>query len=457
MRMARTPRLMALASLALGGLLVFIGAVDNDTPATTAETLLQVYISTTMLFVTLFGPAIAGNAIALEREGRTWEALLMAGMTPRSIDQGKFLSAYSHLCLYLFTLLPAAAVPHLFGNVSLIETLLAVGMVFVAGALTVRFGLFVSASIPSARMALLCTVAGAAGLCFAIGTLGTVAAQLLSRVAGFHSVSGSTPAFWPVAAARESIGFDYFRYVWILPGVFVLASWVYLRELTRAAMSSGVDQYRGVRMAFIVLTPIISIALALFPKSAFESIYVAEIFFSLYLFLMIVVLGGDRPGGRMGATANSLLLLTGGVFGFLTIAVVPHLLNPTLVRHDYSGDHNLATLGAIVTYGIAFTLFLVGFAGVLRARLTRPGMARAALVLGTAFIALAPVLFALILSVHSDRETWPMMFSPFCVVEPLRVAGGAGVPFGVVFWTMVGVGLLLMARRDDRQRAAMSA
>ena len=106
----------------------------------------------------LAGPALAANGIASEREGRTWEALLLTGLAPGVIARGKFLAAYTHVALYVVMLAPVGALPFLFGGVTAVEVVLAFVWLFLFALLAVAFGLAVSSKMDSLRVALLVTL-----------------------------------------------------------------------------------------------------------------------------------------------------------------------------------------------------------------------------------------------------------------------------------------------------------
>lgn len=211
-RLVRTPWLLGLSSLSMASLVLLVAVGQHEyVPAEAVSRLLfQTFFGTALLFTALVGPAMAASSIALEREGKTWEALLMAGVTPREIDRGKFLGAYTHLGLYWLALLPAAALPHLHGGVTLVETVLGLVMVLVVGAVAVRFGLAISAAVSSTRLALLLTAGASALVCFAV-VAGSFGMGEVLRRHGMESVARDTPVFWPVALAREALSYDYFR------------------------------------------------------------------------------------------------------------------------------------------------------------------------------------------------------------------------------------------------------
>ena len=85
------------------------------------------------------GPAVAANSIASEREGRTWEAVLLTGLSPTVIARGKFLAAFTAIAMYIVMLAPVGALPFLFGGVTATEVVLAFAGLFLIALLSVAF------------------------------------------------------------------------------------------------------------------------------------------------------------------------------------------------------------------------------------------------------------------------------------------------------------------------------
>ena len=442
-RLARTPWLLGGLGLAMAAVLV-LQAVDgrHRVLSTLGNDVFQLYFSLSSLFVIFFGPAIAANAIAIERESKTWEALLMSGLSPRKIDHGKFLGAYTHLCLYLFALLPAGAIPHLFGGVTLSQTLLGFGMLFGLGALGVRVGLLMSATLPSTRIALLATVAAAAMLCVGTAGLAFSSRSFLSDEAHFAESLGG-PVWWPVALVDEPFGFEYLRYLVVIPIGAAVVAWYGLRELTVAALTPEAQPAVATRQrAFMILAPCIILLLAVVPHASCREIFGAQAMFAIFMFVSIVVLGGDRGHGEIGR----LVLLALGVGGTFLIPVISGLL--MWLGLQTTDEFARESVVAMLSYGPSFMLFLLGAIAWLGARLRNAVVARGAFV-GVAFVAtFAPLLIRGSLRFFEawQASLWSTAFSPLSVVDPaplmngpLRLANG--------FWIMLGIGLLIAARR----------
>jgi len=126
-RLQRTPIILAVVTAMMTLLICSVGGVASTTsePAKVGVGIFHTFFSLAFAVVTWVGPAVAANTIAGERSGRTWEALQLTSLTPRSIARGKFLAAFTYISLYVVMLVPVGALPFLFGGVTASEVLIA--------------------------------------------------------------------------------------------------------------------------------------------------------------------------------------------------------------------------------------------------------------------------------------------------------------------------------------------
>jgi ABC-type transport system involved in multi-copper enzyme maturation permease subunit len=248
--------MLALLMCSIGGLT----AASETTPAAIGGALFQVFFSLAYLVVVIVGPAIAANGIASEREGRTWEAVLLTGLTPQEIARGKFMAAYTTIALYIVVLAPVGALSFLFGGVTATEVVVAFVFLFLMAGLSVAFGLAVSSLLSSLRGAIVVTL-----------MLAIVIGPLLYLVFGFwasfgiHKVWSEVPEAFPVwlplAYSRGTLGLEYLL---LLVGVPLLATvtpaW-FLYESTIANLSGDSDdRSTGLKRWFFFSTPLLAIA-----------------------------------------------------------------------------------------------------------------------------------------------------------------------------------------------------
>ncbi len=264
-RLARTPWVLFGLSLSLSLLMCSIGgltASGETSPASIGEALFQVFFSLAYMVVVIAGPAIAANAIASEREGRTWEAVQLTGLRPQEIARGKFLAAYTTIALYIVVLAPVGALSFLFGGVTASEVVVAFAFLFLLAGLAVAFGLAVSSLMSSLRGAIVVT------LMLAIAT-----GPVLYFVAGFgtsfaihevwHQVPEAYPVWLPLAYSRAPFGLEYVLLLVAVPLLVVTTPAWFLYEATIANMSGETDdRSTGLKRWFFFCTPLVAVACA---------------------------------------------------------------------------------------------------------------------------------------------------------------------------------------------------
>lgn len=262
-RLARTPWVLFGLSISLSLLMCSIGglaASSNTTPASIGSALFQVFFSLAYLVVVVVGPAVAANAVASEREGRTWEAVQLTGLRPQDVARGKFMAAYTTIALYIVVLAPVGALSFLFGGVTATEVVVAFAFLFLIAGLAVAFGLAVSSLMSSLRGAIVVT------LMLAIAT-----GPVLYFIGGFSSsfaihavwneVPEAFPIWLPLAYSRAPFGLEYLLLLVAVPLLVVTAPAWFLYETTIANMSSEADdRSTGLKRWYLFITPLVAVA-----------------------------------------------------------------------------------------------------------------------------------------------------------------------------------------------------
>ncbi|HNT00161.1 MAG TPA: ABC transporter permease, partial [Polyangiaceae bacterium] len=156
-RLGRTPIILMTITALVALLMTAIGGIMSvaASPSTIGITLFHTFFSLAFFVVTLLGPALAANSVASEREGRTWEAVILTGLPPKTIARGKFLSAFTNISMYIVMLAPVGALSFLFGGVTALEVVVAFFFLFLFALLGVAFGLAISSALASGRTAIL--------------------------------------------------------------------------------------------------------------------------------------------------------------------------------------------------------------------------------------------------------------------------------------------------------------
>jgi hypothetical protein len=261
-RLARTPVILCVLTILMTLLIAGIGgiATTENSPSKTGIILFHVYFSLAYFVVTLVGPTVAANGIAAEREGRTWEAVLLAGLTPGTIARGKFLAAYTTISLYIVMLAPVGALPFLFGGVTATETIVAFLFLFLIALMAVAFGLSMSSKMTSMRGAIAVTLLLA--LPFSILTF-ILFGPVLSIAAhnAWPSVPEGPPIWLPTAYSRAAFDWIYVLSLFVGPVLAVsIPSW-FMYEVTIANLTSPTDdRSTGLKRWFLVCVPILAIA-----------------------------------------------------------------------------------------------------------------------------------------------------------------------------------------------------
>jgi hypothetical protein len=494
-RLTRTPFLLMTVTVLLALLLCAIGGIASlsASPASIGTGLYQTFFSVGFFVVTLTGPALAANGIASEREGRTWEALLLTGLAPGVIARGKFLAAYAHVALYVVMLAPVGALPFLFGGVTALEVVFAFGWLFLFALVAVAFGLAVSSKVDSLRVALLVTLLVAFVLSPTVYGAGAALAQAANRL--WPAVPGALPVWLPTAYERAPLSAAYLGWLVALPlGAVALPSWFFY-EVTVANLTSITDdRSTGVRRWFLVTSACLTatgVAVVASAGDAGDAAALAMAALTAYAahvtFCALVFAGepigpsrrvlrnwrreGTGPLGRLlgpGVVRAAVTLLGAGLGGLGALTAAGFARALSLGRA--AGGPPMAP-GAVLIFGayaLGFALFVVGFGAWLRARSGSPATARVLLVVALLVAAAGPWLGAAIAGALSTRfDQGAFLFaspSPtYAFVAAALVRSGAAEAARAVaaagacaaLWAVAGLGLL--GRAGARCRAIVRA
>jgi ABC-type transport system involved in multi-copper enzyme maturation permease subunit len=477
-RLVRTPVILLVACVLMTLLIASIGGLvsADQSPATTGVVLFQVFFSLAYFVVTVVGPAVAANSIASEREGRTWEAVILTGLSPGSIARGKFLAAFTAIGMYVVMLAPVGALPFLFGGVTAMETVVAFAFLFLIALLSVAFGLAISSKMASLRAAIFVTLL----LIFPISIIAFLTFGLGLSYAAHHAWPGvpeALPIWLPTAYERASFGVDYVVFLLVLPVTAVaLPAW-FLYEVTIANLTSMTDdRSTGLKRWFLVAAPVLTIAavvpvLTASPSdrmfAAIAGLCALLVFFSFCVFLFqgdpigpsrrVTAAWDEARAGAFrrflgpGVTRSGVLMLAGGVGGLVVVGGVGAVAMRGLPRED-----QLSVL-VMIGYAVGFYVFLVGLGAFLRSRTSTAMVSRVVLFMILFAIAGGPWIFAVIADLIADNTTHealiiaaPSPFYVFMMIDALQRARGeallvAGL-IAIVFWAILGLVFLSLAR-----------
>src|SRR5450432_4366980 len=264
-RLQRTPIMLAVVTAMMTLLICSVGGVASTTsdPAKVGVGIFHTFFSLAFAVVTWVGPAVAANTIAGERSGRTWEALQLTALSPRTIARGKFLAAFTYISLYIVMLVPVGALPFLFGGVTATEVLLAFLLLVLLAALSVAFGLSVSAKFSSPAAAIIVTLLVALPVSMTVYGAAGVGLSFAAHEQ-WPGVPAGPPVWLPTAYVRADFGLAYLAFLVLLPALLTtLPAWLFY-EVTVANMGSpSDDRSTRLRVWFLLAMPLFSGAVAL--------------------------------------------------------------------------------------------------------------------------------------------------------------------------------------------------
>lgn len=503
-RVGRTPWILFSLSLVISLLMCSIGgiaATDNASPASLGGGLFQTFFSIAIFVVMVVGPTVAANGIASERDGRTWEAVLLTGLSAREIARGKFIAAYTSIATYIVVLAPVGALPFLFGGVTPVEVIVAFVFLFVFAALAVAFGLAVSSLMSSLRGAIVLTLILAICIGPALyGVFGFGASFAAHKV--WHDVPEGFPVWLPLAYTRAPFGLEYVLLLVAVPLLLILVPAWFLYAVTVANLTDPTDdRSTGLKLWFLGSTPLVVLACALPGAVALtevdrvgwsvlgETTFAAYAGFSALLFAFDPVGPSRRVlvhwrrlragiarrffGPGLPKTASLVVLMCFvGLLAVPAIDLVMLYLQPaaspaaTAVSaywgpHTPSRNDRLAQIFVFGAYCAPYFVFTMGLVAYFRARGNTPWMTR--LVAGGILFlaAAAPWVVAAIggavTSTHDD--TWlvvaaPSPFYAYVMVSQIAHAGPRDdtlvIEAGFVaatLWGLLGLVLLAVAGR----------
>lgn len=493
-RLGRTPVILAVVTGLVALLMCAIGGFSATLaePAKVGVAMFHVFFSLAFVVVTWIGPAVAASTIASERGGRTWEALLLTGLGPTTIAQGKFMASLTYVSLYIVMLVPVGALPFLFGGVSAMEVVMAFVVLLLFAVLSVAFGLSISSQFSSTAVAIVVTLLVAIPFSLLVYVLGGVVLSL-----GVHglwpAVIRGAPVWLPTAYVRADFGLEYLAFLVLAPVTAVaLPAW-FLYEVTVANMASLTDdRSSGVRRWFLVAVPAVTVAsfvpALVVPDDEWVAVAIALTIQLLFLIIMAFVFAGEPLGpsrrvlvhwDRQGAGkvrrylgpgvthAISLLMWLGG--GGMLLQIVAGV-GLELYKSGYGAEADAQRVVAYGGYFLGYALFLAGFSAWTRARSSASSVPRALLVAVIFLTAVGPWLAMAVAGVLTQDSESSFVFaspSPLYVFVLLKAIGstspnadaqlGAGAACALG-WALLGLGLLgaavARARRAVREHAA---
>ena len=446
--------LLALAMASVAAMMASGGASLN----TIGAMLYQTFFALGTCVVVVVGATVAANGVASEHEGRTWEALLLSGLSPGAIVTGKFLAAYTQVATYLVAIAPVAALSFLVGGVTVTELVVGLGLLLAVAALAVLFGLATSSLVRSARGALVVTVLTTIlvgpfvyGLFMGVGAVGL-------EIVGAGDDVG--PSWLALGIARAPFSLRYVVVLLVDPLLaIVLPAWFFF-ELTKANVTGhGNDRSSGLRRWFVVATPLLvlgilaTVAVETSTRMRGATAAFGLLVVALHLGFTVLVFAGEPLvparrvllGGSIGAGIGRTTTVQ-AVVGTLAIAAL------TAAGAYVSNPNAREMLGLAGLDAAGFHLFVLGLAGVIAIRSGRPLLARLVTACVTAALVVLPLGVAEIVRAGVGSEGARALGAPSPVYAamigrfPTELEQNAGLAFAVGY-ALAGLVLVVVIRR----------
>jgi len=479
-RLQRTPIILAVVTGMMTLLICSVGGVASTTaePAKVGVGIFHTFFSLAFAVVTWVGPAVAANTIAGERSGRTWEALQLTALSPRTITRGKFLAAFTYISLYIVMLVPVGALPFLFGGVTATEVLLAFAILVLLAALSVAFGLSVSAKFSSPAAAIIVTLLVALPVSMTVYGAAGVGLSFAAHEQ-WPGVPGGPPVWLPTAYVRADFGLPYLVFLVLVPAVLTaLPCWLFY-EVTAANMAGpSDDRSTRLRVWFLVAMPVFSAAVA-FVSLAVRSldwVYSGSALiwgfgcFGAYLFAgeplgpsARVLAHWQRAGSSgfvkslgPGVLRASVLLALLTLLGLLGHGIVGIFAAKTGAERD--------ALIAFHGYAVAFFGFVVGFTAWARSRAHSAGTPRLLLTVALFFAFVGPWIAMAIAGVITNEHDRAMLMagpSPTFAITMAQALSTSAPDRGLISitgsacaaaWALIGAGLFASAGLRVKKR-----
>lgn len=459
-------------------------------PVNLGPVLFQVFFSIAFFIVLVVGPTMAAVGVASEKDARTWEALVLAGMDGRKVVRGKFWTALCAVGAFLSMIAPGSLLCILLGGISIVDLVAAFVLLGLIAAIGTAFGVTVGAWATNTASATLTVLAssllGAPALYFGAG----LATSFLAH-ATWPEVPSALPVWLPLAYARAKVDGLYVLLLVAFPlTIAALGLWFLYETSTMLLAPPSDDRATGIKRWYLVSLPLVT-AMSAIPGLmtrgvASTTAWIAG-FAGLFAFVLFsaFVLAGDAlaPSPRVEfrwqrAGAGWLTRGLGpGLVQTCTLGLVTSLFALSALALGGAGILSRGVLPGLppvpavsllvcAEYGSAFLLFVVGFLLWARVRSESPGSARLLTAMVSMVAVAAPWAFAAVLAYPASKRGFDALIlgapSPLYSLvmvraiergEPhMQLTAGLGCSLG---WAALGLLLFAMAaRRATRAVAA---
>jgi ABC-type transport system involved in multi-copper enzyme maturation permease subunit len=401
----RTPLFIRFLYLATGLIAIVVlmgsaGVSEGDTaPAEVGRAIFHLFFGTLAVVLLFAAPSQAASAFTLEKETKTWESLLLSGMSPTRIVLGKFFAIYASILLVVIAVAPVIGVAFLFGGVSPVAVLVAFYWMLGCVSVAVSFGIALSVRLDSTRASVAATTVIFVPL--AMMWSGMIVALGEAARSEWGTPFDGPIWFGPAFSERMDQP-DAWAFLLGLPTFFfAMVSWLNLSGAIAGIDAPGVDRSSGLKRWSIfaaVGTAAAVVGISAVMNDADDAGAVVVIFGMValaFIFSLIALVFANEPPlpPRLGAPTHvvrrfvydtfgpgagptlrfTFVVLAAGIGGMGVLATVLRY-----ARFPTSSDHASADLGtAFLTFGgIAVLCALAATAAWLRSLLRNGAAAR---------------------------------------------------------------------------------
>jgi hypothetical protein len=429
-RTGRTIVILLTLAVLVGLLIVSIAGAFGmgKGPVNFGPVLFQVFFSLAFFIVLVVGPTIAAVGVASEKDGRTWEALVLAGLDGRAIARGKFWTAATAVLAFLCMIAPASLFCLLLGGVTILEIVLAFALLLVIALIGIAFGVTVGAWAGSTAAATLTTLGaalvGAPALYFGCG----LATSFLAH-ATWPAIPSAMPVWLPLAYTRAHFDALYVLLLLVLPFIITaLALWFFYELAVLLLSPKTDDRATGIKRWYLVSLPLVT-GMATIPGLMTRGVGSTTAWIAglagLYLFVTFTafVLSGDAllPSPRVefrwqkAGAGWATRALGPGLVQTCTLHLVTALMSMAifalvgaglLSRGVFPGMPPVPAVGLLLCAEnwSAFLMFVVGFLLWCRARSESTGAARLLTAMVTVVAVAAPWALFVVLAYPASKR-----------------------------------------------------
>ncbi|MFO0549314.1 MAG: ABC transporter permease [Polyangiaceae bacterium] len=486
-RLTRTPFILLGVTVVIALIITAVGGsmMDSVPIDQVGMVLFQTFFSIAFFVVAWVGPALAANGIASEREGRTWEAVVLTGLRPEIVARGKFLAAYTSIGAYIVMLAPVGALPFLFGGIHPLEVVVGFIYLFVFAHLSVAFGLAVSSKFSSSRGAILVTLLLAvpiSGIVFGLG--GPALSFAVNEL--WPTVPRGAPIWLPTAYVRGDFGLNYVLLLFGAPALAIAIPAWFLYEATTANLtdpnddrSSGLKRWLFVTAIVLAGTGAGVLTQSTTPRGVLNGGAAELTVFQLFVVFVVTMFMGEPLAASRRIQVRWDLERRGAISRFMgpglfrtsalisVLAMVGTAIVVMAMRTRYATLKPSLGIGSLealswanwrfVAFSTAYLLFVIGLAAWLRARARSLVGARVLFLTILAGLTIVPGIVAAVVGVatRGDEALIIISVSPIygfvllsSTVAPIvELAGWIATP------TFVGLGLLTLAAARRKAHA----